>query len=550
VADLSIPASLFDQIRLVAWLRWRLLRNNLRKKNNRLDLIGLIFAGIFGGILVVGLSIAFYAGAYSFVSTGKVSWMGLLFWAIFLWWQLFPIFVAGFGANFEFRALLRFPLSPSVFYLIGLAYGLADFSAVAVLCWLGALTLGVAVAQPAALPAMLLVVALFVVLNVTLERLLGSWMERLLARRRSRELFFALFILLSVSAQFIGPAIQRYGSVLRPLTQKLLPYLVIFPGSLAGRAIAGAISLHLREFFLGIAGLIAYVIVLSASLWIRFSSQYRGEELGESAAPVHKIARSSSNTGGDTETLRLLSPQVAAVVRKEIRYVTRNGFAALLLLLPPAMVLLFSTQFAGKHPTVGGKGVSPDMFFPGIMAYLILMLMAPAYNAFAYEGRGVQTYFTAPLKFRDVLLGKNLVQISILTFEILLCTIVLSVRIGLPATPVFVATLTALVFVVVGQLSIANWSSLSFPRKLEFGQMRGQRQSGMAVLVAFGVQIVFGSASGLILFMGRWTGNPWLPAEAFAALSAAAMAGYFASLDALSTFAEKKKESLIEALCR
>jgi hypothetical protein len=190
------------------------------------------------------------------------------------------------------------------------------------------------------------------------------------------------------------------------------------------------------------------------------------------------------------------------------------------------------------------------MFFPGIMAYLVLMLMAPAYNAFAYEGRGVQTYFSAPLKFRDVLLGKNLVQISILAFEILLCTIVLGLRIGLPAAPVFVATLTALVFVVVGQLSIANWSSLSFPRKLEFGQMRGQRQSGMAVLVAFGVQIVFGSTSGLILFIGRWTGNTWLPAEAFATLAAAALAGYFASLDALSTFAEKKKESLIEALCR
>ena len=550
MADVIKPASLYDQIRLVAWLRWRLLRNNLRKKNNRLDLIGLIFAGIFGGILVAGLSVAFYAGAHSFVSTGKVSWIGLLFWAIFLWWQLFPIFVAGFGANFEFRTLLRFPLSLNAFYLIGLAYGLADFSAIAALCWLGALTLGVAVAQPATLPAMIPVVFLFVLLNVTMERLLGSWMERLLARRRSRELFFAFFILISVSAQFIGPAAQRYGRVLRPLAQKLLPYLAVFPGSLAGRAIAGAASLHLGPFFLGLAGLTVYVVVLSALLWIRFSSQYRGEELGEGAAPVRKVARSSSNTYEVTDALRLLSPQVAAVVRKEIRYIMRNGFAALMLLLPPVMVLLFSTQFAGKHPTVGGKGVSPEMFFPGIMAYLVLMLMAPAYNAFAYEGRGVQLYFTSPLKFREVFLGKNLVQISILTLEIFLSTIVLQFRVGLPSAPVFVATITALVFVVIGQLSIANWSSLSFPRKLEFGQIRGQRQSGMAVLVAFAVQIVFGTISGLILLMGRWTGNPWLPAEAFIALAAAALGGYFASLDALTKFAEKKKESLIEALCR
>jgi fatty acid desaturase len=103
---------------------------------------------------------------------------------------------------------------------------------------------------------------------------------------------------------------------------------------------------------------------------------------------------------------------------------------------------------------------------------------------------------------------------------------------------------------VAGQLPIANWSALNFPRKLNFGQMRGQRQSGMAVLTLFGVQIVLGGIGALILFSGRWTGNPWLPAEAFAGLAAAALAGYFASLDALSEFAEKKKESLLEALCR
>jgi len=54
----------------------------------------------------------------------------------------------------------------------------------------------------------------------------------------------------------------------------------------------------------------------------------------------------------------------------------------------------------------------------------------------------------------------------------------------------------------------------------------------------------------VILFTGNWTGNPWLPADAFVLLAAAAVGGYFASLDALTHLAEKKKEALIEALCR
>jgi ABC-2 type transport system permease protein len=526
------------------------MRNNMRKKNNRMDLIGLIFAGLFGAILVVGLCFAFYLGAYTFLSTGKAGWIALLFWAIFLWWQLFPIFVAGFGANFEFRKLLRFPLSLSAFYLIGLAYGLADFSAVAALCWLASMTAGVAVAKFSALPVMLLLVVLFVLLNTAMERLLGSWLERLMARRRTRELFFAFFILMTVGVQFISPLLQRYGNVLRPLARKIAPYLAAFPGSLAGRALAGTVELNFSALAIGVAGLSAYVLFFSVLLWMRFAAQYSGEELSESSSSTPVVNRTTSTTYGQADALGLLPPPVAAVVRKEYRYIVRNGFSFLMLLMPPLLVLLFSSQFAGRHPTAGGKGVSPDLFFPGMMAYLILILMAPAYNAFAYEGRGVQTYFTAPLRFRDVLLGKNLVLVSMLSMEILLSIVVLRFRVGLPALPIFLATMAAVVFIVLGQLSIANWSSLSFPRKLEFGQMRGQRQSGMAVLVAFGVQIVFGSISGFILFAGRWTNNPWLPAEAFTALAAAALGGYIASLDALSQFAEKKKEALIEALCR
>ena len=80
--------------------------------------------------------------------------------------------------------------------------------------------------------------------------------------------------------------------------------------------------------------------------------------------------------------------------------------------------------------------------------------------------------------------------------------------------------------------------------------MKGQRNSGVAVWTAFGVQIVLGGICALVLLAGRWTGNPWLPAMAFAALTAAAMGGYVASLNSLNGLAEEKKELLIETLTR
>ena len=134
--------------------------------------------------------------------------------------------------------------------------------------------------------------------------------------------------------------------------------------------------------------------------------------------------------------------------------------------------------------------------------------------------------------------------------ELVLCILLVGFRVGFPTAPVLLATLMAMIFSVVGQLTIANWSSISFPKKMEIGKMQGQRNSGMSVFLMFGVQLVLGGISALILFSGRWTGSPWLPVQLFAVLAAAAIGGYFASLDSLSQLAESKKEVLIEALCR
>src|SRR5208337_2615297 len=162
VADVAQLPGVLAQLRLIAGLRWCLLKNGLQRKNNRWDLVGVIFAGVFGALLVVGLCFAFFAGASAFLAGKRASWMALLFWAIFLWWQVFPIFVAGFGANFEFKTLLRFPLSRRTFYLLGLGYGFADFAAVSAVCWVTAMVLGAAVARPEALPVMAGVSVLFV----------------------------------------------------------------------------------------------------------------------------------------------------------------------------------------------------------------------------------------------------------------------------------------------------------------------------------------------------------------------------------------------------
>jgi len=466
MADVAPLPGLLEQIRLVAGLRWRILRNNMKNKNRVWDVIGVVISSIVGLVFVAGIAIAIFAGTISFLDNHHEARFGLLFWGIFLWWQVLPIFVAGFSPSFSFRSLLRFPLKFSAFYSIGIAYGLADSAALASLVWLVTMIVAAMITRISVVPVMVLASVLFVAVNVTLERLIGSWLEKILAKRKAREIFLALFVLLIVGVQFIGPAIQKYGKSTKPDVAKIVRYARPSPPSFAGEMIAGSAGGDLATTGIGAAGLAGYAALLGGLLFFRYRDQFRGEELSETVAPARSVAKSvvSLREAAGPE-LRLLPATVAAVLGKEFRYLFRNGFVATALFFPPMLVLLFSIQFGGAHPTTVKNAVSPSLFFPGMMAYLTLMLMAPSFNSFAYEGRGMQTYFMLPVRFRDILMAKNLVTVTILTGEIALCIALLKWRVGLPPRPIFLATICALIFAVAGQLTIANWSSLKFPKK-------------------------------------------------------------------------------------
>ncbi|HKF26457.1 MAG TPA: hypothetical protein VKB24_10780, partial [Candidatus Acidoferrum sp.] len=202
--------ALGEQLRLVAWLRWRSLRNGLHNKNRRLDLLGVFFSGLFSSVLVVGITAALFVATRYILTEHQERYLGLIFLALLVWWQALPILLAGFAPQFSFNSLLRFPLEFSAFYMVGLAYGLADAAAVAALVWMGAMIAGTLASRPDLAPAMLLACALFAGLNLTLERFLGALLEKLLSKRRSRETLFGIFILGMVSLQFLNPLLQKH----------------------------------------------------------------------------------------------------------------------------------------------------------------------------------------------------------------------------------------------------------------------------------------------------------------------------------------------------
>ena len=192
MADVAVAAGIGEQVAVVAALRWRIFRNSLRTAAGRLDVLGVVLVGMFTGLFSVGAGLGLGIASYFLLAKGRLALLAMPFWAVFSLWQFMPVMLAASTASFDFRNLLRFPLRFSVFFLLSLAYGLFDPAAMASLFWLVCIATGLALARLDLLPWILLVVAIFAAMNLLLSRAVLSWVERLLARRRTREAMLAI----------------------------------------------------------------------------------------------------------------------------------------------------------------------------------------------------------------------------------------------------------------------------------------------------------------------------------------------------------------------
>jgi ABC-2 type transport system permease protein len=536
-----------EQVALVRRLRWQLFRNSLRTLKGRLEVVALLFAGFFltGGVLGGGIGLGVWT--FLLLQGNRAAWLAALFWIVFLFWHLFPLVLAASTPQFDFRNLLRFPLRYSVFYILSLAYGLFDASAVVSLFWLACIAGGILMARPAlalwAAPVMLL----FAAMNLALGRTIFAWLDRWLARRRTREVMAFFILILAISGQFIGVFVARWSRGAAPTLVRLAPFARFLPPGLAGQSLADFANGHFLEAAGCLAGLALYGALFLWLLGLRLRAQFRGEDLGEAPAAV---VAPSARVVHLPWSLPGISAPVTAILEKEVRYMFRSG-AGILNLIVPFIVLLFllvPVGHTGQH-TDFLRG-APDFIFPAAVGYAFLIQASVAYNCFAFDGAGIQFLFVAPVGFREVLAGKNLFQAGVMLFEVGLMGALVSWIVRPPSLLMLVVTLAALLFASLLNFSAGNVLSLCFPRKFEFGAFRQRRASGITVLTSLLLQVIlFGFCAGIFL-LARFLGRPWLAAGIFLILAAGAWPLYRIGLRRCDRLALEKREILTSELCR
>jgi ABC-2 type transport system permease protein len=548
----TYDARIRDQFAAIAGLRWRLFVNALRSTRGKLELlsqIAIAFAFAVGGLGgAFGMAIA----ASIMISAGRPELLALLLWSVFFFWQLFPIMTTAFGGTADASGLLRFPLNYRSYFLVRIAFGAFDPATAVGILWSMGILFGVSFAKPLLLPWTLLVLASFAAFNLLFMQMIFAWIERWLAQRRTREIMGVLFILFMLSFQLIGPLARHLGRrTSRPDVQRYVDVVVpvqrLLPPGLAGDAIAQAVYPRIITSVSSFALLCASILVVGYTLHLRLLAQYRGENLSEVAASVRPHDRS----------LRLgwkipgFSSSLTTVFEKEVRYLLRSGPVLLTLIMPmfALLVIRFGAMNSLQHSSTffsHGTGLA----FPIAAAYTLVILTNLICNIFGADAAGIQFFFAAPVRFREIVLAKNLTHACILMAEILVAWIAVSVLYGPPQFSITIAALMGLLFAAPLNFSVGNLLSITAPKRVDYSSFRNTKPSPTSALISLLVQLFMIGVGVLVFWIASFYGSYWIAAAIFLALSGISLVAYRMILNRMDGLARERQETLLAELCR
>ncbi len=562
MAEVITTNNLWRQLSLVMMLRWRTFRNGMRSQSEKMHVLGSVALGIFFTLLAFGGALGIGFGAFEIVGMQRWIYLSAMLWGIFMFWQFVPVLASQTNPGFDGRNFLRFPIRFSTFFLMSTAYGLADPFALAGILWHIAMGIGISVARPDLKWWAALVLACSALMNLLFNRMLFAWLERFLAKRRTREIVTVLFILFFVCIQFSGLILQRWGPAVRSFVENSSGVWRALPPALAGTAIEHAANDDPSAAAMTTGLLALYACAFGGLFAFRAHAQFTGEDLGESAAPVRRktvapraqtsVPTSVAVSNVESAASGLIGGPVTAIVGKEFKYLYRNSMLLMNIFMPLVLIVFFS--MTASMPSKHG-GPSPFSRFnggyayPAAVAYLFLLIMNFTPNNLAYEGRGIERYFLSPIKFRDVMLAKNLFHGTLVALEALLVLGILIAMGHPPGLLIILATWAALPFAALMHFGVGNWLSLQYPRKFEFG-MRRQRPSGMTMVISFGLLAAVMGTIALVGVICLWLAGLWLLPIAYLALSAAAVVVYKFMLDNTSQQAITQRDALLDQLAR
>jgi ABC-2 type transport system permease protein len=570
MTEVPMPTAM-QQLAAIRYVRGRLFWNAFRRKGGKGEIVARILLFPLFAVLALGPIVGAGFISYAMFSGGmKVSYYPWVLWAVFLIWQSLSISTKAVAPSFDLGMLIRFPLRFSTYLLIRLLFGLLDTPTVVCSLALLSSAVGIGVARPALfLPA----AGVLLLLDVTILlffRMIFLWFDRFFAQRKTREILIGLFFVLMLGFQYVNITVNGGGNrhatpaerakhaqrmaFAKSMLHSIEPVLHALPPGLAATAITDFSEGQADKAFKPMLVLCLFGAGFLRLFARRLKGEFHGESFSETAARSAEPVASAASVG-PAPTLDVpvavaseakggvLSPIILACIGKELRYLTRSGPLLLALISPIFMVFILVTRSGmGRHPG--------DWLLPSTLAYIMLGLTASMYNILGTDGPGIHLYLLAPIRFRDVVLAKNIVGLTLVGIELAIASAIVLSTAAVPALPVLVATYLWLVFALMVNLTMGNIRSIYSPSLVDLGKFRQGKQGQLNALIGIAVLLLALGLGAGVLFLANHVHLPWLTAGVFGALAAMAVGFYVLNLNHLEQIALDRREIITGELCK
>jgi ABC-2 type transport system permease protein len=548
------------QFGAITRLRWQMYRNGFRRKGGKSDLAATLSVAPFALLIIGGLCAGAGAAALWVGFSGQLERVSWVLWGIFLLSQLANLNLGQPGTTFDPTQLIRFPMSIWSYTAVRLFFGiLAPANIIVTLMSLAAAT-GLTIARPALAGWAFTAMTVFAVVNVLFTRMIFAWVDRWLSTRRAREAFTALIFLFSIAAQGVNfaynPAyshhrmnLQKIQAVQSTMT-KVERYVSALPPELAGRSIAAAAQGRVTMFAVKNVASAAWGCVFLFVFSLRMRAEYRGESLSDPANVVRaaKVPKLEIAHAAPAEAFVAAAARPADVTRvvaaKELLYLRRNTGLFYGLIMPLVMVLIFAGRWSARWSPHGSTVVL------AALAYGLIGVFPMGFNSFGMDGAGAQTYFIAPVRLREVLMGKNMLCAGLAIAETIAILAVLSYSGKAPSPLIILDGLLWMVSTLLVELTVGNYMSIRSPRRIDPGRTAQKQARPASAFLSMGIVLGSGLVGALVTYLAGLGGVDWVVPIVFGCTAVAAGWVYLENLNKLDAYGWLHRDELFEELQR
>jgi hypothetical protein len=333
----------------------------------------------------------------------------------------------------------------------------------------------------------------------------------------------------------------------KPVTSAVARTAAVFPPSIVAH---GLESVILGKPGTGVGALLWLALWTAGGVVIGYGIVRRNLLEGDRSIHARTSAATPIAVGapiGTIERLAVVPTEVFAVAAKEVRYLLRSTTGKFNVAIMPVFVIIMALIIAHDldRAFLGLERIS--LVFLGLMIYASMFSNNFLFNAYAWEGAGVQSFFLSPVAPDRIVFGKNVgvwVYSIILGVEGVIFFVLVS---GMPPATSLIGGCLAFVASVLLATIVGNYLSPVMPVPRDISSITNS-PSQTAILATFGVLICNALVIGALMAVPALLGVRWLGPLLLVLLIAAEIVLYGLMLRSAGRLLDARRESLIEAL--